>query len=127
MRVPKSDSDLAEKVVGLALTATAALVLNYGPEIKDKLKDDVMPAAKAKWNAWFKNKEDDSAAIEAGAEETAADAVPCDLTDGSGKGPDLGPQRRHPEGRFGHLGRFGRPGNIRRPAGGHESPEVTPR
>jgi hypothetical protein len=85
MRVPKSDSDLAEKVVGLALTATAALVLNYGPEIKDKLKDDVMPAAKAKWNAWFKNKEDDSAAIEAGAEETAADAVPSDLTDGSGK------------------------------------------
>lgn len=111
VRVGASDSDLAEKVVGLALTATATLVVTYGPEIKDWVRDDVIPSVKAKWHRKFKAKDGSrplqgevNAASEDGAEADAPvenSAGPADL-EAVHSITDVQQQPRPSDGRLGH-------------------------
>jgi hypothetical protein len=43
-------SSLGEQILATALTSAAALAIAHAPEIKERVQEDVIPAAKAKWD-----------------------------------------------------------------------------
>lgn len=44
------DAKLGEKILATALTSAAALAIAHAPEIKERVQEDLIPAARAKWS-----------------------------------------------------------------------------
>lgn len=66
-------SSLGEQILATAVTSAAALAIAHAPEIKERLQEDVIPAAKAKWDKFKAARKRDRSRGEIGAKDSQAD------------------------------------------------------